>query len=50
MKLQCCSGMRYSHLRFESSVISYGSEAVIKWAFGVVRFESSVISYGSEAV
>ena len=34
---------------FESSVISYGSEALLKFVFSLSVFESSVISYGSEA-
>ena len=34
---------------FESSVISYGSEAVGKRSVYANLFESSVISYGSEA-
>ena len=35
--------------QFESSVISYGSQAIIKTDSREVRFESSVISYGSQA-
>ena len=36
-------------LRFESSVISYGSEAIFDVSKSSRLFESSVISYGSEA-
>ena len=35
--------------QFESSVISYGSEANQFPSIWSIRFESSVISYGSEA-
>ena len=35
-------------LRFESSVISYGSQTVIKKLGRIIVFESSVISYGSQ--
>lgn len=38
------------NLRFESSVISYGSQTQ-KWLQNcVARFESSVISYGSQTI
>ena len=36
-------------LPFESSVISYGSEAIVMQNAEKRKFESSVISYGSEA-
>ena len=36
-------------LRFESSVISYGSQAYADTCYSVHGFESSVISYGSQA-
>ena len=36
-------------LRFESSVISYGSESVTATQLSEELFESSVISYGSES-
>ena len=39
-----------SSVEFESSVISYGSEANNFKQFSDSPFESSVISYGSEAV
>ena len=53
-ELRCCSGhlilaRSIYDLRFESSVISYGSEAVLRNMSVPVVFESSVISYGSEA-
>ena len=35
-------------LRFESSVISYGSQTAIKKDGQITGFESSVISYGSQ--
>ena len=38
-----------SGLEFESSVISYGSQASDSGNFRSPRFESSVISYGSQA-
>ena len=41
--------IRQAALRFESSVISYGSEAKKDGHEGRWEFESSVISYGSEA-
>ena len=53
-KLRCCSGiflfarLNFASLRFESSVISYGSETVRHWKACRDVFESSVISYGSE--
>ena len=37
-------------IQFESSVISYGSEAIRCYEYADSVFESSVISYGSEAV
>ena len=37
-------------LKFESSVISYGSEAIYAIFCSSDWFESSVISYGSEAI
>ena len=39
----------YDNPKFESSVISYGSEASVDRIRSAVGFESSVISYGSEA-
>ena len=53
-ELRCCSGhlilaRSIYDLRFESSVISYGSEARKAGGNGPPSFESSVISYGSEA-
>ena len=36
-------------LRFESSVISYGSQAISVHVVVCIWFESSVISYGSQA-
>ena len=53
-ELRCCSGhlilaRSIYDLRFESSVISYGSEAMSKENDKATMFESSVISYGSEA-
>ena len=35
-------------LRFESSVISYGSQTKFSFSTATDRFESSVISYGSQ--
>ena len=40
--------LAYLYLRFESSVISYGSETTTVWWTKRWMFESSVISYGSE--
>ena len=37
-------------LRFESSVISYGSQTTADLGFINAPFESSVISYGSQTV
>ena len=37
-------------LRFESSVISYGSQTIFHGYIQAVQFESSVISYGSQTV
>ena len=34
---------------FESSVISYGSQAIVAGSLSSWQFESSVISYGSQA-
>ena len=52
-ELRCCSGhlilaRSVCDLRFESSVISYGSEFYRISSVFPERFESSVISYGSE--
>ena len=52
-ELRCCSGhlilaRSVCDLRFESSVISYGSETRWRLRPGHAQFESSVISYGSE--
>ena len=53
-KLRCCSGiflfarLNFASLRFESSVISYGSETIGVDQSYTRTFESSVISYGSE--
>ena len=53
-ELRCCSG-HYTwyqiiifDLRFESSVISYGSKTSESAFTPVTSFESSVISYGSK--
>ena len=35
-------------LRFESSVISYGSQTEYPSDMAAIKFESSVISYGSQ--
>ena len=37
-------------MRFESSVISYGSQTQIPGYAAILLFESSVISYGSQTV
>ena len=47
VKLAKCS--IYKTDKFESSVISYGSEAIRTCSAMMIWFESSVISYGSEA-
>lgn len=54
-ELRCCSGhliLAWSihDLRFESSVISYGSEALPVCMEFRDKFESSVISHDSEAL
>ena len=36
------------HVKFESSVISYGSQTLHKLGRLTLEFESSVISYGSQ--
>ena len=53
-ELRCCSG-HYTwyqiiifDLRFESSVISYGSKTLFEVSVPESVFESSVISYGSK--
>ena len=43
-------GSLFWDLRFESSVILYGSQATPYEATQMQRFESSVILYGSQAV
>ena len=55
-ELRCCSG-HYTwyqiiifDLRFESSVISYGSKTHFAVIAGRTEFESSVISYGSKTI
>lgn len=53
-ELRCCSGhlilaRSIYDLRFESSVISYGSEAEYLMCRCKNKFESSVISYDSAA-
>ena len=40
----------FYNLRFESSVISYGSKTAIVADMHDNRFESSVISYGSKTI
>ena len=49
--MQCCSGIvtrPYINLRFESSVILYGSKTLGSVASAMQTFESSVILYGSK--
>ena len=48
VKFNACSGAS-SKIEFESSVISYGSQARKEQDYHPHRFESSVISYGSQA-
>ncbi len=55
-ELRCCSG-HYTwyqiiifDLRFESSVISYGSKTLSGRTPSISAFESSVISYGSKTI
>ena len=43
------SNRKFKYLRFESSVISYGNQAIHGNGRMEVRFESSVISYGNQA-
>ena len=40
----------FLNLRFESSVIRYGTQAVGLYINGEVWFESSVIRYGTQAI
>ena len=50
MVVKLWGGVLHGWFKFESGVVSYGSQAQKQAYFRVVWFESGVVSYGSQAL